>query len=98
MTEEDAKIYNWILDSFGEPIFQGDWIFFKKFNDSRLWIGMVVEFTDARNPRVQYYTHEIAFKHKKDDFKFIKGTTVVQSSYVKCFNKTLINELIILAK
>jgi len=98
MAEEEAKIYNWILDSFGEPVFQGDWIFYERFNDSGLWIGMIVGFTDARNPRVQHYIHEIAFKHKKDDFKFTKGTTVVQSSYVKCFNKNLTNELTTLVK
>lgn len=94
MTEQEANIYNWILDSFGEPVFTGDWIFYRRFNDPELWIGQIVEFTNAKNPRVTFYTHESAFRHKSNNFKFLKGNTVVQSSYVKCFNKNLINELI----
>lgn len=52
MSEEEAKIYNWILDSFGQPVFTGDWIIFQPPRFRRLVIGKISSFTEGRNPRV----------------------------------------------
>ncbi len=92
MTEEDAKIYNWILDSFGEPIFQGDWIYFNTFRNSLIKVGKIVEFSKKGNPRVSYNIDENTFRLHRPKLTH-SFSFVVQSSYIKCCNKTLIEEL-----
>ncbi len=96
MTEEEAKIYNWILDSFGEPVFQGDWIYYTGRSVGDISIGRVYDFTKGGTPRLEYVCHKDAFNNTEQTVNCIKrkhSKTIIHRAFVRCYNQALIETL-----